>query len=122
MWGTVKNRAAYVSKALAFTGDHRKYGRFMQQVIYKWPLSCENALTDYNLNRRAWIGHAAVALAIGCPEDLVRKAWSELSDEQRTLANAEADRAIRTWEHAYEQSLVLREVLAGTLLPGGYTG
>lgn len=107
MWGTVVNPGAAVAKAVKFTGDHRLYGRFMLRVVNEWHKSCENALTDYKLNRRAWVGHAAVALAHGIPEDITRKAWGELTDEQRLLANREAERAIQVWERNYAKSLGL---------------
>lgn len=121
MWGSVEDTATYLRRVLKLTSDHRRYGRFMERVIHEWPVSCENALTDKNLNRKAWVGHAACALALACPEDIVRKAWGMLTDEQRTLANGEADRAIQAWENAYRQSIDLRGVLAGTLLPAGHT-
>jgi hypothetical protein len=73
----------------------------MQRVIKEWPISCENALTDYSLNRKAWVGHAACALALGCPEDITRQAWKELTYEQQLLANKEADGAIKAWEYNY---------------------
>ena len=105
MWGDVANRKAAVEKAEKFTGDHKMYGRFMMRVVKEWPVSCENALTDYTINRKAWVGHAACALARGLPEDIVRKAWGRLTDEQRELANREAERAIQTWEHDYAKSI-----------------
>lgn len=101
MWGSVSNKKSMLNKAIKFTGDHKKYGRFMQRVAAEWPVSCENALTDPHINKRAWIGHAAAALALGCPEDITREAWSYLTDEQKLLANKEADRAIQSWEHNY---------------------
>lgn len=101
MWCHVKDRSAMLQAAIAFTGDHVSYGAFMQRVIREWPNSCLNALTDQNLNQRAWIGHAACAMAICCPEDITRQAWSCLTHEQRTLANKEADRAIRYWRQCY---------------------
>jgi len=104
MWGAVENKKKWIKKAIAFTGDHLKYGRFMMRVINEWPISCENALTDYNINRKAWIGHAAVALAIQCPESIVREAWGHLTDEQRFLANKQAERAIQAWEKHYGES------------------
>jgi hypothetical protein len=61
-------------------------------------LSCEQNLTKLDTNRKAWIGHAAVALAIQCPEDIVRQAWGFLSDEQQKLANKKAQEAIEQWE------------------------
>lgn len=101
MWGCVSNRKAQLKKAITFTSDHKLYGRFMMRVVKEWPYSCENSLTDYSINRKAWIGHAAVALAIGIPEDITREAWGTLTDEQQLLANKEAERAIQTWELAY---------------------
>ena len=116
MWGDVSDRKLYLKRAIKFTGDHKKYGRFMRRVIAEWPVSCENALTDSNLNKRAWVGHAACALAIGCPEDITRQAWGELTDEQRTLANAEADRAIQEWEYTYRKNKGILSCMAEPLL------
>lgn len=107
MWGTVENRLKYLDRAIEFTGDHKKYGRFMMRVINEWKISCENALTDYSLNRKAWVGHAACALALGCPEDITREAWGTLTDEQQLLANKEAGAAIQAWEYNYFKSGVL---------------
>lgn len=116
MWGDVSDEKEWLEKAILFTGDHKLYGSFMMRVVSEWPISCENALTDYNMNRRAWVGHAASALGIGCPEHITRKAWRFLSHEQQYLANEEASRAIRAWENDYFKSQQLRESLGGSLL------
>lgn len=117
MWGKCDDRKAMLEKAISFTGNHKLYGSFMQRVIVEWPVSCENALTDYYMNRKAWIGHAAAALALGCPEDITRQAWKHLNYEQQYLANQEASRAISSWENNYIESQELRESLGGSLLP-----
>jgi precorrin-2 methylase len=116
MWDDVSDEKEWLEKAILFTGDHKLYGSFMMRVVSEWPISCENALTDYNINRRAWVGHAACALGMGCPEHITRKAWRFLSYEQQYLANEEASRAIRAWENNYFKSQQLRESLGGTLL------
>lgn len=116
MYSEVSNRKEWLEKAIAFTGDHVTYGRYMTRVVNEWPISCENALTDNRINKKAWVGHAACALAFNCPEDIVREAWGELTDEQRILANREADRAIRLWRANYETRNGLRENMAGSLL------
>lgn len=116
MWGEAQNRATLLRRAILFTGNHRLYGRYMQRVIQEWPNSCLNALTDQSINRRAWIGHAATALAIRCPEDITRQAWSFLSHEQQALANRQADRAIQSWEMRHRKSLGVREHMATPLL------
>lgn len=116
MWGTVEDRKRFLQRAVVFTGNHRLYGRYMQRVAIEWPNSCLNALTDYNLNRKAWIGHAACALALRCPESITRQAWGLLTNEQRILANREADRAIQSWEVRYRASLRVRSNLGQTVL------
>lgn len=122
MWGTVNDRRAYLDRAIEFTGDHKLYGSFMLRVVREWPISCENALTDERLSKKAWIGHAACALAFGCPEDIVRQAWGYLSDEQRLLANREAERAIRLWRIDYAKSKGLLPDMEAQMLFGWHTG
>lgn len=116
MWGTVENRKKWVASAIRFTSDHKRYGRFMMRVINEWPVSCENALTDPSLNQKAWVGHAACALALGCPEDVTREAWKHLTDEQQLLANKEAQHAIHTWKMRYAESKGLLQDMGGQML------
>ena len=104
MWGYVNDKPKFLKAAIEFTGDHKKYGRFMMRVVNEWLYSCEHNLSNKTQNRKAWVGHAAVALALGCPEDIVRSAWSHLTEEQQILANNEASIAIKYWETEICQS------------------
>jgi hypothetical protein len=101
MWGNVKDKAEWLRRAIEFTGDHRLYGSWMFKVADSWKHSCEHHLTKLETNRKPWIGHAAVALAMQCPEDIVREAWGHLSREQQDAANAQAEAAIAYWEQRY---------------------
>lgn len=116
MWGEATDAKAMLEQAIAFTADHKLYGAHMMAVANEWPVSCENALTDEALNKRAWIGHAACAHALACPEDITRKAWGYLTDEQRLLANKAATRAIRYWSRNYRTSKGLRDQMESALL------
>ena len=98
MWGDVSHRKTWLSMAIAFTGNDALYGEWMLKVLDKWPNSCEHSLTKSG-DKRPWIGHAAVALAIGCPEDIVREAWGHLSKDQQDRANERARIAIETWSN-----------------------
>ena len=118
MWGKVSDRNSYIERAIQFTGNHIEYGRYMRRVCEEWPISTENAFTDPYLNHRAWVGHAACALAFNCPEDIVRQAWRFLTDEQKLLANKEASRAIADWRRAYIKDRGLRPDVAAEMLPG----
>ena len=115
-WDAPVKGKRQLSQAIEFTGNHKLYGEYMQRVVNEWPISCENALTDYSLNRRAWIGHAACALAHRLPESIVRIAWGKLTDEQRLLANKQADAAISRWEQNYAKTIGLSEDLEKSLL------
>lgn len=117
MWGKVGDRKEWLQRAIEFTGDHKLYGSFMMRVIREWPISCENSLTASS-GRKAWLGHAAVALALHCPEDIVRQAWGHLSDEQRFLANEEARRAIAIWEDGFRKDHNLCPDMGIEMLPG----
>ena len=100
MWRKVipSEEADFLTKAIAFTGDHILYGSWMMKVIVAWPIACEHNLSDCSINREAWVGHAAVSLAIDCPEYITRQAWWKLTEKQQNDANDQADRAIRQWE------------------------
>ena len=98
MWGDVDNKSVWLNKAIDFTGNHQLYGYWMIKVANEWTYSCQHHLTKVATNKKAWIGHAAVAYAIQCPEDIVRAAWSHLTDEQQYLVNNEALKAIKHWE------------------------
>ena len=116
MWNLPADANEQLNQAIEFTGDYKLYGQWMIKVTENWPNSCENALTDYSLNRKAWIGHAAVAMALKIPESITRKAWGHLNYEQQLLANNQADRAIRLWEDTYRKDKGLCEHVGETLL------
>lgn len=99
MWGDVENKKQWLEKAIKFTGDHKLYGSWMFEVADNWKYSCEHHLTKLDTNRKAWIGHAATAFAIKCPEDIVRQAWGFLTEQQQIDANNQALNAIKYWEN-----------------------
>ena len=103
MWGNVSHRKTWLQIAAAFTGNPALYGEWMAKVVADWPKSCEHNLTKPG-DKRPWMGHAAVALAIGCPEDIVREAWGLLSEDQQKRANAQAQAAVDTWRTRYAET------------------
>ncbi len=96
MWGNVNHRTTWLQLAQIFTGNAELYGDWMLRVLEAWPKSCQHNLTKGG-DKRPWIGHAAAALAINCPEDIVRAAWGSLSQEQQDAANKKAEEAIEIW-------------------------
>lgn len=98
MWGSVSEKSEFLEIAIGFTGDAEIYGAYMVKVTKQWAISCEHNLSNKSQNRKAWIGHAACALAFRCPEDIVRKAWGYLTKDQQDQANEKANNAIDLWE------------------------
>ena len=103
MWKTITGslRINLIDKAYIFTSNTELYGFWLMQVLDQWPYSCIHNLSATEINRQAWIGHAACALAMGIPEDLTRCAWHLLTEKQQNDANAKADQAILKWEKVY---------------------
>ena len=100
-----KSEETFLKKAIEFTEDHILYGSWMLKVIIIWPFSCEHNLTNPNMNKKAWIGHAASCMAIQCPEYVTRKAWAFLSKTQQKEANNQALIAIELWETHYAKKV-----------------
>lgn len=106
MWGDAEPKNQWLKKAIEFTSDYNLYGLWMIKVAEQWKYSCEHNLTKTDINKKAWIGHAAVAMAIQCPEDIVREAWGYLTQEQQDMANMRAQEAINHWEVKQCQRLI----------------
>ena len=100
MWKKVdsRERMKHLKAAVEFTGNADVYGSWMVKVLDAWPISCEQNLSNLTINRKAWIGHAACCLALGCPEDITREAWHQLTEKQQDEANEKARQAIVLWE------------------------
>lgn len=107
MWrhATKEDKEILLPKVIEFTGNHIDYGSAMEQVINKWRVSCSQNLTDNSINQKAWLGHAACNFKFGWNEEIVRIAWGHLTDDQRLLANAQADKYINIWKFRHTKNL-----------------
>ena len=103
MWGNVSHRSTWLQIAATFTGNPELYGEWMFKVVEAWPKSCEHNLTKPG-DKRPWMGHAAVALAVQCPEDIVREAWGLLNQDQQRKANDKAKQAIDSWRARHAEA------------------
>lgn len=69
----------------------------MRHAALSWPVAASVNLTSPHVNRRAWLGQAAVCIRLGIPAAVTKQAWHLLTDEQRDAANATADRVLQEW-------------------------
>ena len=104
MWRRVskKEELEYLDWAVKFTGNHLEYGEAMGLVIKKWTNTMLHNLTNTSINRRAFLRHCACRYKSGCPEYIVRIAWKKLTDNQRYLADNEAEIRIIKWTNEYK--------------------
>ena len=100
MWRKLpkEEESAMLKLAIAFTGDHIKYGAAMRDVIHAWPRTMLNSLTNTSINQRAFLGHCACTYAFSCPEYITRMAWKELTNAQRFEADRVAQETINHWK------------------------
>jgi hypothetical protein len=107
MWSKVnkETEVLMLKKAIEFTGNHILYGKSMKKVIYSWNNTMKNHLTNMSMNRRAFLGHCAVCYKFQIPEYIVRSAWKHLDDDQRRLADLQAETTIKEWELWYTKEL-----------------
>lgn len=103
MWRKVDSETekTMLNKAIEFTSDHIQYGNAMKEVIGTWRKTMLNTLTNPSVNKRAFLGHCAVCYKFGIPEYITRKAWKQLTDKQRILADHVAQKTIDEWQKNY---------------------
>lgn len=116
MWRKVEDEDRWLKLSIEFTGDHVIYGNAMRDVVKAWPRTMMNSLTNTSINRRAFLGHCACCYKIQAPEYIVRMAWKYLTDQQRMLADKEAQDIINNWMNDYRNKRICLQ-MAIPLLP-----
>ena len=103
MWSSCENKRKKEIEVEVFDlmSNHVKFCDAMLLVISEWPNSTAASLTNPSVNHRAWVGAAACALQVESPEELTRKVWGTLTEEQQDLANSAADSVISIWQEMY---------------------
>lgn len=103
MWA--KGDESRINEAVNFTGDWQRYGNAMLDVVFAWPNTMLNSLTNSSINQRAFLGHCAVSYATGIQESITRCAWKLLTDQQRYDADKIAQKTIDAWKEDYVDTL-----------------
>lgn len=68
----------------------------MHKVASQWPNSCDQFLTNTNINRIAWLGQSAMCAMTGVPS-VFRGGFRLLSPEQQSAANGCAEKFLNNW-------------------------
>lgn len=81
-----------------FLSDLPLFEAGMVGVAVSWPNSCEQFLTNQDINRIAWLGQSAACYTIGLPSKY-RAGFKLLSDDGQRRANTCAQRFLERWLH-----------------------
>lgn len=79
-----------------FLADLPRFRAAANGVIAEWVHSCEHYLTNFAMNRIAWIGQAAMCYATGIPSKYC-SGFNLLSEEQQNAANEVALEVLNEW-------------------------
>lgn len=79
-----------------FLADQDRFREAATAVINEWERSCEHYLTNFAMNRIAWIGQAAMCYATGVPSKFC-SGFNLLTDEQKEQANEVALDVLNDW-------------------------
>jgi hypothetical protein len=107
MWQTSLgiDKKEKISQCVAFMSDTDLFEACMMRVVTEWPISCEANLTNSGVNQVAWLGQAAAAIGIECPEDITKESWGYLPDSIKDKANAAAKKHIKQWKENYLEKI-----------------
>lgn len=79
-----------------FLADTERFRAAAEKVITEWVNSCEHYLTNFSMNRIAWIGQAAMCYETGVPSKFC-SGFSLLTEEQKQAANEVALDILNKW-------------------------
>jgi len=79
-----------------FLANPEQFRKFANLVIENWEKSCEHYLTNFAMNRIAWIGQAAMCYATGVPSKFC-SGFNLLTEKQKEEANLIALDVLNDW-------------------------
>lgn len=88
-----------------FLADSDRFRKAAISVITEWKYSCEHYLTNFAMNRIAWIGQAAMCYETGIPSKFC-SGFNLLTDDQQKLANEVALDVLNEWLLSHDMERV----------------
>ncbi|NTU49499.1 MAG: hypothetical protein HGA87_01145 [Desulfobulbaceae bacterium] len=89
-----------------FLADSDRFKSAINEVFKHWPHSCEQFLTNPEINRVAWLGQASMCITTGVPS-FFKSGFRLLSEKQQAVANKVSADAIQEWEQSRNEQMRL---------------
>lgn len=96
-----------IKKVIELFSDKELTEEFMNRVINEWKYSCEHNLTNYSMNRIAYIGQAACCIYDKVPNLTTMYAWKFLDENIRLRSDKIASKTIKIWEQRKKLEITL---------------
>jgi hypothetical protein len=93
------------TKALGIMKDYNKWGFYMKKLLDRWPVSCNQFLSDPTINKKAWIGQASMACFFKVSAATTKKCWFMLNKKEQNKANNEAGKVLNKWREKCQKSV-----------------
>jgi len=94
----IDNYSFLFNKSIELLSNQELFYKTGILVIKNWEVSCDNFLTNKNINKIAFIGQVCCCYAFGVPEIVTKDAWKVLDTEIQTQANNTALKILKTYE------------------------
>ena len=94
-----------VGHSRALLADPAALGDAMRAVVDRCPNATAHNLSNYEQNRRAWLGQAACCIELHSKAVATRAAWWQLAEAEQRAANHVAELVIAEWEMDNAQTL-----------------
>lgn len=84
-----------------FLANLERFKAGIRKVMREWHISCEQFLSNPNINRVAWLGQSAMCIETGVPCKF-RAGFAHLKPVEQVAANALAARYLAAWELEFD--------------------
>jgi hypothetical protein len=91
-----KSKAECEEEFADFFRDVSAFRVAADYIVDNWTYSCEHYLSNFAMNRIAWLGQASACYAAGIPSRFC-SGFSQLTHEEQVAANEVALKAINRW-------------------------
>jgi len=79
-----------------FLADLPRFEKALNKVLIEWPNSCDQFLSNENINRVAWLGQSSMCIDSGISSNF-RAGFKLLTPKQQRLANLMAEKYLKIW-------------------------
>jgi hypothetical protein len=97
-YSEINNYNVHFDNAIKLMSDQDLFYQVGIEVLDNWVISCNNFLTNKNINRIAFIGQVCCCKHFGVPEIIVKDAWKTIDIETQKKANYTAYKILKTYE------------------------